>query len=512
MAGSIVDFVLGTILVALYASDRFNTPASNRSSTTAARYYTAVALYLGVATGIYAVLLFGFPQLAHQWAPSAIENLPWAKDLSAPLLVALLLTVSLPRVPILSNIDEWIRKKLQHMAAIPYEARRLSAALRKAPFHVADERQDEIRSGMLGEGFVAKDILFLDGSGPQPLWTKATALMKSLEDWEGHPRFSGFVANFATDLDALRGRYKQLVPKARNCFRLVRDHAAGRSDGQTDDAVTQFQADFVEQARELMRSMYDFFGRGVLQCKLTHGARCEQLRSLGFEVRLPRPKLTANELVALFMGLTVVLVFAFVARSSAGRAASLLELVGLAVRISAIYCVAIGWALYPKDRWQCARQGAGDIRPVACYMLSAVLASATGLAMSLMVKCLLSRDLAMVWEHICQVWPWTLMTFATAFATAWLTDNRPTPRWPASRLRWLEGLAQAALMVGVAWIVHILLRETGPQVPPLGDVLLRSGIIGFGIGFLVPTWHRDAPGAPEGEMDFGDESMARVVI
>ena len=66
MARSDIDIVLGVVLVALYASDRFNTPPTNRSSTTAARFYSAGGLYLCVTIGIYFLLLLGFPQLLQQ--------------------------------------------------------------------------------------------------------------------------------------------------------------------------------------------------------------------------------------------------------------------------------------------------------------------------------------------------------------------------------------------------------------------------------------------------------------
>lgn len=511
MAGTVANFVLGTFLVGLYASDRFNTPPTNRSSTTAARYYTAAGLYLCVAIGIYALFLFAFPQLLHHWEPIVIEQFPWAKELSAPLLLALLLTVSLPRVPILSNVDEWIRKKLQHMAAIPYEVRRLSVALRRSPFHVPDERQEEIRAGMLAEGLQPSDILFQESTAPQYLWAKIAALMKSLEDWESHPRFSGFVACFSADLDALRTRYKQLVPKARNCFRLIRDHAPGHGDGQTDDAVSQFRADFVEQAKDLLHSMYDFIGRGVLQCKLTHGARCEQLEALGFRVELPRPKLTVNELVALFMLVTVVLMFGFVSRQSVGQNASTLVLFGRSLTISAIYCVAIWWALYPKGRWALAKRDGREIRPVASYLLVSLLASGTGLAINLIFKLLIVWDWTTAWEQSSRAWPWTLMTFATTVVTAWLTDNRPSATWPAPRLRWLEGLGVAAVLILTAWGVHLLLGESIAGVQLLSRVL-RAGVIGFSIGFLVPTWYRDAPRRREESQGLGEPLIVKTGI
>jgi hypothetical protein len=229
MVRSDLDILLGILLIAFYASERFNTPPTNRSSTTAARFYSAVGLYLCVTIGIYGLLLFGFPQLLHQWQPIVADAIPWAKELSGPFLVALLMTVSLPRVPLLASIDEWIRKTLQHIASIPYEVRRLSAALRRSPFQTSPDHQEEIRTQMLGQGFHPADILYLESARPQYLWTKLTVLMKSLEDWEGHSRFSAFAARFSADLEALRGRYKQLTPKARNCFRLLRDHGNARS-------------------------------------------------------------------------------------------------------------------------------------------------------------------------------------------------------------------------------------------------------------------------------------------
>jgi hypothetical protein len=335
------------------------------------------------------------------------------------------------------------------VAAIPYEVLRLSAALRRSSFQVSAERQQEIRANMQGNGFQSSDALFLESATPQYLWTKLTVLMKSLEDWESHPQFGGFAARFATDLEALRNRHKQLTSKAKNCFRLIRDHAGDTGIGQGDDAVAQFQADFVEQTTDLLQGTYDFIARGVLQCKLTHSARCEQLRALGFQGEVAPVELTLNELVALFTGVTVVLLAGFVFGSSADGPSSL-ELFGRAATIGAIYCAAVWWALYPKDRWECAKRSAGDIRPVACYLGSALLASATALVMNLGFKVLTCRDFLIAWEQFSHAWPWTVMTFATTVLTAWLADDRPSARWPASQLRWLEGLGQAALMAGMA--------------------------------------------------------------
>ena len=221
-----------------------------------------------------------------------------------------------------------------------------------------------------------------------------------------------------------------------------------------------------------------------------------------------------NELVALFMGLSVLLAssFIFTNRASLGQTISMGELFGRVVMVSVIYCVAIWWAIYPKERWQCARQDAGDIRPVACYLLSALFASATGLVISLAFR-LMFHNLSEAFKQLQQTSPWLVMTFVTAFVTAWLTDNRPGASLPSSWLRWLEGAGQAAVMMGTGYLVHFMLTQTCPQVPPLGRIVLLSGIIGFGIGYLVPTWYRGAPHCAEAEDDsLGSGEVVKAVI
>jgi hypothetical protein len=147
---------------------------------------------------------------------------------------------------------------------------------------------------------------------------------------------------------------------------------------------------------------------------------------------------------------------------------------------------------------------------VACYLVSALLASGTALAINFGFKLLICLNVSAAWEQFSHAWPWTIMTFATTLVTAWLTDDRPSARWPASRLRWLEGLGQAALMAGTGWLVHFLLGEIGGRPPALTSVLLLSAAIGFGIGYLVPSWYREAPHRREKLLEPGEQGLARV--
>src|SRR5438552_15934028 len=96
------DLIVGAAFVLIYASQRFNTPSTNRSSTTAGRYYLGVLLYCLVGLIFYGIMVHA-PYLVIFFAQGHPVDVPSAaKELSSPLVVALLLTVALAKVPLLN--------------------------------------------------------------------------------------------------------------------------------------------------------------------------------------------------------------------------------------------------------------------------------------------------------------------------------------------------------------------------------------------------------------------------
>jgi hypothetical protein len=511
--GMSIDIVLGAIFVVVYAGDRFNTPPTNRSSTTAARFLGGTTVYCAFAVAVYGVLL-NSPHLldvalAHVDRAAERQVHAWEQRVPTPLLISVLLTVLLPRVPVLSSIDGWIRSRIQRVAAIPFEVRRLSAELRRLPFSVPAPRRTEVEGELRRADFELLDLTFDDDGSPQYLWTKISTLVKSLEDWEASPRFSRFVNTFshdfsATELSAIRGAYKAMTPKARTCFRLLSDHS-------TEMAAKHYVADFVEEARSLSTRLYEFVARAVLHCEHTHGARLEQLRTLGFEGGLAKTRLTLNQSVALFMALSMLFVLGFVMTGWFGPTGepelSFLVLLR-AMMISATYIVAVWCAIYPKETWESARRSEFE-RPWAWYLVSAVTAAAFGLVVNFAFRLVMHLDLHAAAADFWQSRPWTLMTFTTAFVLAFLADDRAVRRLSPARLRVVEGLVMAVAAMTTARAVHLLLPMTGARIPPLAVILTLSGIIGFYVGVLVPTLYREAPRwVPVPTDDTGDRALA----
>jgi hypothetical protein len=524
-----LEIALSAIVIVVFAVDRFKTPPSDpkdgvvpyrisRSTTTAASYYTAVSLYGAIALAVFAFLLLS-PQALDRLvatAPAIGEGIPpWARQ-SPPLLVALILTVLLPKIPILSSMDAWFRTKLQRMAAIPHEVRRLSAELRRAPFRVTAERERELTDAMAAKGFDSPDIRFEEGSAPQHLWTKLSMLMRELDGWDADAQFTSYVLTYPNEFTALRFRYEALVPKAVKCFSLLRELTADPEPTKKGGAIYAYRDDVVHEIEALLKDVYEAVSHAVLLCQFTQRARVNQLIRLGFGLDPEPPRrLTLNELLGLFTGLTIVYAFGFVLMRHGGGSGQRIDpkLFVLALMIAAIYCVAVWCAIAPKARWRFARRSAAHGRPWGWYLLSGLMAAGTGALIAYLVRLVIYRgDVVAAWEVYWQTSPWAIMTFATAYALAFLADDEPGDGFGGlltpARLRWAEAVALTAVMCVAAWLVHELLlgtreaalalRAANPDMPvqavrPLRDIELMTMVIGFAIGSLVPSWYRTEP-------------------
>jgi hypothetical protein len=527
-----VEIALSAIVILVFAVDRFSIPPSDpkagvviyrisRSTTTAASYYPAVSLYGAMALGVFSFFLLS-PKALNSLldTSSVIGDVPqWARK-SPPLLVALILTVLLPKIPILAGIDEWFRTRLQRMAAIPHEVRRLTAELRRAPFRVKAEHQKELTEAMVDKGFEAADIRFEEGSTPHYLWTKLAMLMRELDGWDGDARFTSYVLTYPNEFNALKLRYDALLPRARRCFSLLRDLATDTESAKNGGAVYAYRDDFVHEVTGLLNDVHEAISNAVLLCEFTQRARVSQLIKLGFGLEpWQSRRLTLNELLGLFTGVSVVYAFGFVGMRRISQPEELLDphLFVLAILIAAVYCLAVWFAIYPKSRWSGARRHSEKGRPWGWYLLSGVVAATAGTLVSVTNQLVTQRlDVVRTWEGYWQVSPWAIMTFATAYGLAFFADDEPQDGYmgllAAGRLRWSEGVGMAIVLAVTAWFVHgylvsmhttaLALQIADPSVRvlpvrALREIELLTIIIGFAIGFLVPTWYRSTPSEPQ---------------
>jgi hypothetical protein len=481
-----VELLFGEVLVLMQSATRFNTPTTNRSSTTACRYYTAIGAYLFVMTvGYY--LLSTMPQLLPFTAIGGTEVLSEElKNLSAPLLAALFMTLLLPRLPILSEMEKWLRTKLQEMADIPGEVRRLSAELRQAEYDMSMADQKHLRATLRQQGLGEQDLVVKPSSVPQYLWCKISALMGHLEKWERNKKFTSFLHAFTEEWARIRDRYTNLAGKARACFDLQRGSMGKAAEPEAKQAVQECQRYFVEQSEALLRDMAVFLSRGILHAHVTQAGRNKELEALGYRnvQQILNPIITLNQMVYVFLMISVIFAVGLPILGRGHQSAQMpLQKI---IMVATLYSASVLCVLYTKGKWTWAQVDAYGQRPWMYYLVVGGLATVLGGMISLTFRVLL-LDWPMAVEKFMETRPWLLLEFATAVVTAFHLDNariwRQTLRVSQ---RWIESASQAVMTMAAAWMAHGFLAFP----PPLIRVLIISGLIGAVIGGMIPQWYR----------------------
>jgi hypothetical protein len=121
-------WAIGFVLIGLSAYTRFNIPPTSRSSTTWGRYYTAAFTYMAVVIVGWIILADTPDILAYLGVQAKLD--PQVARLAPPLYAALVLTVLVSSLKPFQKADEKLRTFFHDWARIPWEAQRLSAALR----------------------------------------------------------------------------------------------------------------------------------------------------------------------------------------------------------------------------------------------------------------------------------------------------------------------------------------------------------------------------------------------
>lgn len=497
-----VDLLLGAVFVMFYAGTRFNTPATNRSSTTGGRYFVGLSLYCLVGIGIYLTLV-AFPNLldftlyGHQ-----IGGDPGRSKISLPLFVALLLTVLLPKIPLLSSLDKWVCTQCQKMASIPLEVLYLSAELKKFKLEFSPEEQAAVQQKLEADGFDCKDIIFELSHTPPSDWTRLTALLQKIEDWSSDRRLAGYLLAANSDLENLRQRHETLASKAKTCFYLRDEDSRGDATPKAHQAMRRYEEDFMEQVKQLRKDVLEFIARGVLRSELTSRGLESRLNSMGFKIDWPEPAFSLNQLLLIFTVICAVMLpgFIFFGNKSVPVEALLIRL-GL---VGFTYVVAVACAVFPKATWKFAQAKAGEMRPIAFYFVAGLISAAISFVTSLLVQTIWLHRFDWSWQRASLTYPWQLVSFATAFITAVMVDNPRYPQFSARMQRCLEGLVQAVLMMAVTYLTGLWLLQRVDFYKGLGVDLryLKYGTprpfmtmtmgaaVGFVIGFLIPTWYR----------------------
>jgi hypothetical protein len=171
------SWLIGATTVIAMSYSRFNTPPTSRSSTTCARYHTLACVY-ALALVVLWIVVASTPDivgaLTKQSSGGPTANLKDSLDL--PVYAAVLVTVLATSVPPFATLDLVLRRFCQDLAEIPWEAQRLSTALRHQTWMPEDKFEAKVRRALHEANFRDEAISFSSERTPQALWTRITAL------------------------------------------------------------------------------------------------------------------------------------------------------------------------------------------------------------------------------------------------------------------------------------------------------------------------------------------------
>lgn len=502
--GVLLQWAFGALVVVLYARDRFDSPQSNRATTTFTRYWVARLGYIASMLALFLVLggalrdvdlqmLWDFLQV-----PGTVKN---ADRMPGPLVAALLLTAMLPSFPFLTRIDEAVKKWFQRVGNIPFEARLLSGQLQNADFRPSAEMLARIEPHLTDLGV---DPAWLE-DGPATVrhrWTRAVVLWTLVQDWTKARGYSRYVSQRQAQFDDIRARLESLGPMLDDAsLRAIESPADARS-------AKALQRKVRKDVDQLYEAVFDFVSSGVLDREWNLSQRNTALAKLGFS-GLPdaRGSLSLNE-VALVAGLIfLAMVLAALITRRFFDPTPLAPNLRVLVMVPIIYTVAIVAALYPKSVWAFADITRVGHRPYAAYVLSGVIAAGAAFMISLLFRYLFEDagnllvalsepgrfDKAVV--ATLERWPWLLMTALNTIAIAFAADNWAMhPELVRGRLRIYESLGLAACFALFQWIVvQLLAQVTTFGARWFGEELrlvVTAAVIGACVGYLVPHLHR----------------------
>lgn len=486
-----------SLCVAFYAHERFTNPPV-RAMTTAVQYHVAWFGYLVSTLTLFAGLsavLASTEALKFLTLLTGAELSSDARKLPAPFLAALFLTTLLPRLPVLKDLDARIQQFFRDLGEIPYKALSLGWRLRNESLRMPEKVRERVAERLNAMGIEdAEAMIDSPRDTTEAIWVKLVALMDQLNEEVESNR---------------RPRFKRHQEPAYECILAT-------FAGQAEVAPVVFRMSaeqpllarkFRHDCRELLKEVTDFISRGMLQSEYSLNRAYRALQRWGFEsLNHDRSSrfLSINQLIEVVLVLLVwmFLFFLFVGGRAVDDNARVAEVLMKASAIALILGAAIACAIYPKCVFKrAAHRGSDGTRPWVFYLLSALLSAVCWVLIN-GVRLWLEGNHGMdggqalsIAGQLSEKRPWILIALSTAFFCAYMADN-DFQRWKLSETaaRWIEAIVMAIVLAATMYVVTRWLGELRPmRAERIPMMLASASVVGFIIGFFVPTLYRRIP-------------------
>ncbi len=381
---TVTAYGLCTILVAVHAWERFNTPRSNRSSTRQGLFWSSCAGYVLCVLLLFS-MLSSLLQVA-SWRTALLGRVDNA-SLPAPLIATLALTTLLTSVPLLKRLDNWILAAFHEWGEIPAEIKRWTAAMTPERFTVTADDVVVLHRTYSDASYDDAVAAHLRATGAEGLdraryhFTRVVKLYSRLQELATRDEYGKFFAEYADDFAALDRRTMEFLQRSASSLTVAARLHATKSPTSFQELMQERHAAFAQSCRDRFQALALFIARAVLRSEATEEDIVARLRVVGFRATQPMslPRFPIDSLTLLALGVFAYLFLTGVFFSHLpGAPTQTQPWLATTTRIAVVRVVTVGFTIWLMQRFAFFRRGPNRPPKFFAYVVCGLIASLVG--------------------------------------------------------------------------------------------------------------------------------------
>jgi hypothetical protein len=506
----LVVTLICAVVVVVHAWDRYNTPASNRVSTTRAAFLFTGAGYI---SGSLILFLF-LSQVALQ--PGALPRGVLAvleidgvqevlKSYCAPqVLAVVILTVLLPHTPVLSSADDWLLNRFQAWGSIPQGVRNLAGklapqAIQLTPANVT-ELQEWIEADAELPNELAKIVSAESSETSRGSVTRILRLYHELENLEAASRYQSAFRSRQDAWVGIKEDFRVFLAETQAFFVLF-EQLTPIEGTAGEAALARAKKCYRDICRKIHRDIAEFLAQLLLMVEGSDQRIIKRLQPIGF---VPSARVGPQMQVGPFLFIGAMMIFGMLGVVSivSPEHHHVLSPAVNAVLIGTTRTIGILAAILPKLRWSKSCPDDDGNLPYLAWLGWATAAAIVSLAVERSAYAIALGSLGAGLDFLADpVTPMAPMAFATSLVLSILCDVDLHLGHGWAR-RASEGLLSAAAAgVSIFICMHLLFLTTSTGRVWYWMPYVISAWLGLVSGFFAPHLYRRARGEePVGQL------------
>ena len=495
VTGNLYVTLACALIVALYALKRYNTPETNRISTTRSLFLVTGAGYVGASLLVFFLLceVVLKPGVLPFLGGDDVQKL--LKDFStAPVLATVLLTTFLPNTPVISDADTWLLKRFQAWGRIPQGVLNLADKLTLTAQQLVESDIQKLREWMIADGDVPDELAGSVGvdtpDSPRGGLTRVIRLYSNLQRLLATPSYINSFRSQQNDWQTIQAGFRVFLAESQ-AFLVLFDHLSKLEGSAEEAALNKAKRCYREICQNSHEHMAEFLAQLFIAVEGTERLINDRLKTVGFVISGPScPNMDAGPL--LFLGV-VMIMFILLLVSTVPVQPIVLPLGVTAILIGVTRTIGVLSAVVPKLRWSKYRTDSDGNYPYLAWLAWASVAAIASFLIERTVIAVAHHALSAELDFKYPFSPMAPLAGLTTLSIAILCDV--DLRLPEGWLRRsIEGLLCAfALTIGMFICTQLLdLTPATEGQAPAWLPFVVSSTVGFVCGFFAPYLYRRA--------------------